>query len=132
MRRYRRSEQVYGHSFSGTGDLFNSTTPSTAVSGLSVGDNVFSWTVSNGACDPVTDMIVVKVNNLIVPTLITPNQDGRNDFFVLARAGNSWQDRVDHLRPPWTEGLKTVITRMTGMALTTTAIPLPMTPTSGS
>jgi len=68
---------------SGTGDLFNSTTPSTAVSGLSVGDNVFSWTVTNGACDPVTDMIVVKVNNLTVPTLITPNQDGRNDFFVV-------------------------------------------------
>jgi len=68
---------------SGTGDLFNATAYSTQVSGLSVGENVFSWTVTNGACDPVTDLIVVMVNNLIVPTLITPNQDGRNDFFVL-------------------------------------------------
>ena len=68
---------------SGTGDLFNSGAPSTFVSGLSIGDNIFSWTVTNGACDPVSDNVVVKVNNLIIPTLITPNMDGRNDFFVL-------------------------------------------------
>lgn len=68
---------------SGTGDLFNATAYSTQVSGLSAGENIFSWTVTNGACDPVTDLIVIMVNNLTVPTLITPNQDGRNDFFVL-------------------------------------------------
>jgi len=67
----------------GDGEIFNSTAPSTAVNGLALGENVFSWTVANGACDPVTDYIVVTVNNLIIPTLITPNQDGRNDFFVL-------------------------------------------------
>lgn len=68
---------------SGTGDLFNAIAYSTPVSGLSAGENVFSWTVTNGACDPVSDLIVITVNNLTVPTLITPNQDGRNDFFVL-------------------------------------------------
>jgi gliding motility-associated-like protein len=67
----------------GDGEIFNSTAPSTAVNGLALGENVFSWTVANGACDPVKDYIVVTVNNLIIPTLITPNQDGRNDFFVL-------------------------------------------------
>jgi gliding motility-associated-like protein len=68
---------------SGAGELFNATAPSTAVNGLALGENVFSWSVTNGACDPVVDYVVVMVNNLIIPTLITPNQDGRNDFFVL-------------------------------------------------
>ena len=68
---------------SGTGDLFNSAAPSTAVSGLSTGENVFSWTVTNGACDPVTDLIMVTVNDLRIPTLITPNDDGYNDRFEL-------------------------------------------------
>jgi gliding motility-associated-like protein len=68
---------------SGTGDLFNSVAPSTAVSGLSTGENIFSWTVTNGACDPVTDQVVVLVNDLRIPTLITPNDDGYNDRFEL-------------------------------------------------
>ena len=68
---------------SGTGELFNAMAPSTQVNALSEGDNVFSWTVTNGACYPVTDYVTVKVNNLIIPTLITPNQDGANDYFVL-------------------------------------------------
>ena len=68
---------------SGTGDLFNSTAPSTAVSGLSVGENVFSWTVTNGACDPATDLVIVRVNDLMIPTLITPNEDTRNDTFEI-------------------------------------------------
>ena len=67
----------------GSGEIFNSDAPSTPVSGLSVGENVFSWTVTNGACDPVTDLMVVRVNNLTIPTLITPNEDGRNDYFQL-------------------------------------------------
>jgi gliding motility-associated-like protein len=68
---------------SGTGDLFNSAAPSTAVSGLSTGENIFSWTVTNGACDPVTDEVVILVNDLRIPTLITPNDDGYNDRFEL-------------------------------------------------
>ncbi|MGB4084971.1 MAG: gliding motility-associated C-terminal domain-containing protein, partial [Bacteroidales bacterium] len=67
----------------GTGDIFDPAAPSTHVSGLSVGENVFSWSVTNGACDPVTDLMVVRVNNLTIPTLITPNEDGRNDFFEI-------------------------------------------------
>jgi gliding motility-associated-like protein len=68
---------------SGTGDLFNAADWSTAVSGLSTGDNVFSWAVTNGACDPVSDEVTIKVNDLRIPTLITPNDDGNNDRFEL-------------------------------------------------
>jgi gliding motility-associated-like protein len=71
----------------GTGNIFNAIDPATPVSGLSTGENVFSWTVTNGACDPVSDLVVITVNNLTVPTLITPNLDGRNDYFVLRGLG---------------------------------------------
>jgi gliding motility-associated-like protein len=68
---------------SGTGEIFNATAPATAINGLSLGDNVFRWSVTNGVCLPVTDDVMIKVNDLIIPTLITPNSDGRNDYFVL-------------------------------------------------
>jgi gliding motility-associated-like protein len=68
---------------SGTGEMFNDSDPWTQVSGLSVGPNVFRWTVTNNVCLPVSDNVTIIVNDLIVPTLITPNLDGRNDYFVL-------------------------------------------------
>ena len=71
----------------GTGNIFNPVDPATSVSGLSAGENVFSWTVTNGACDPVSDLVVINVNNLTIPTLITPNLDGRNDYFILRGLG---------------------------------------------
>jgi gliding motility-associated-like protein len=67
----------------GQGEIFNSTAPITAVNGLGMGDNVFQWAVTNGVCTAVIDMVTIKVNDLLIPTLITPNADGRNDYFVL-------------------------------------------------
>jgi large repetitive protein len=67
----------------GAGEIFNSAAPATEVNGLALGDNVFRWSVTNGVCEPVTDDVMIKVNDLIIPTLITPNGDSRNDYFVL-------------------------------------------------
>jgi gliding motility-associated-like protein len=67
----------------GAGEIFNSSAPATDVNGLALGENVFEWAVTNGVCPAVSDFIIVKVNDLIIPTLITPNGDGRNDYFVL-------------------------------------------------
>jgi gliding motility-associated-like protein len=67
----------------GAGEIFNSAAPTTDVNGLGLGDNVFEWAVTNGVCPPVVDMVIIKVNDLLIPTLITPNGDGRNDYFVL-------------------------------------------------
>jgi gliding motility-associated-like protein len=67
----------------GAGEIFNSAAPTTDVNGLALGENVFRWSVTNGVCDPVADDVMIKVNDLIIPTLITPNGDGRNDYFVL-------------------------------------------------
>ncbi len=50
---------------------------------LALGDNKLLWTVTNGACPPSYDTLNIQVNDLLIPTLITPNLDGRNDFFVI-------------------------------------------------
>jgi gliding motility-associated-like protein len=68
---------------SGTGDFLNSTDPRTSVSRLSAGKNILSWSVKTGVCPVVSDTVLIVVNNLLIPTLITPNMDGKNDYFVL-------------------------------------------------
>ncbi|MGC1392157.1 MAG: gliding motility-associated C-terminal domain-containing protein, partial [Bacteroidales bacterium] len=68
---------------SGTGDFLDKTDGKTTVNRLSLGGNKFSWTVSNGYCPSSSDTVIVFVNDLVIPTLITPNMDGRNDYFVL-------------------------------------------------
>jgi gliding motility-associated-like protein len=68
---------------SGTGDFSDSTFAMASVINLSSGINKFLWTVSNGYCPPVGDTINITVNDFVIPTLITPNMDGRNDYFVL-------------------------------------------------
>jgi trimeric autotransporter adhesin len=68
---------------SGTGKFLDSTYARTTVSSLSIGPNEFLWTVTNGFCPPSYDTTLVEVNNFVIPTLITPNMDGRNDYFVI-------------------------------------------------
>ncbi|MDP4222848.1 MAG: gliding motility-associated C-terminal domain-containing protein [Bacteroidota bacterium] len=68
----------------GTGvfdDMYNN---KTRVSKLSLGDNDLVWTVSNAVCAESSDTVMIRVNNLIIPTLITPNNDGKNDFFTIS------------------------------------------------
>jgi gliding motility-associated-like protein len=59
------------------------TDPHTSVSNLSSGANVLSWIVSNGICPADTDKVTIKVGELLIPTLLTPNGDSRNDYFVI-------------------------------------------------
>jgi gliding motility-associated-like protein len=68
---------------SGTGDFVDSTNAKTTVKSLSTGENKFLWTVTNGYCPVSHDSTMIVVNGFIIPTLITPNGDGRNDYFVL-------------------------------------------------
>ena len=68
---------------SGTGEIFDTTYSKTSISGLSLDNNKFVWTVSNGVCPVSLDTITIIVNDLVIPTLITPNMDGKNDYFVL-------------------------------------------------
>ena len=67
----------------GSGVFTNTASAVTDVSDLALGENVLLWRVTNGVCPPSDDYLSITVNNLIIPTLITPNMDGKNDYFVL-------------------------------------------------
>jgi gliding motility-associated-like protein len=45
----------------GTGSIVSPNSPSTVVTGLSVGENIFRWTVSNGPCAPPTTFDLVSI-----------------------------------------------------------------------
>ena len=47
---------------SGTGNIGDLNAPVTNVSGLSIGNNLFAWTISNGDCAPLSDTVVI-INN---------------------------------------------------------------------
>jgi gliding motility-associated-like protein len=68
---------------SGSAEFSNDTLAKTKVTGLSAGKNTLLWTVTNEVCSISTDTVLISVRNLIVPTLITPNMDGKNDYFIL-------------------------------------------------
>ena len=67
----------------GSGIFDDINDPLTDVSNLSLNENILLWTVTNGVCKPLSDTLVILVNDLVIPTLITPNNDGKNDYFVL-------------------------------------------------
>jgi gliding motility-associated-like protein len=68
---------------SGTSEFFDSTYAKTPVSGLSMDKNAFLWTVTNGVCPVSSDTVTIIVRDLFIPTLITPNMDGKNDYLVI-------------------------------------------------
>jgi len=64
--------------------VFNDlTNPATTVSSLKVGSNEINWTVENGVCPKASDHLIIYVNELWIPSGISPNGDGENDFFAL-------------------------------------------------
>lgn len=69
--------------YSGVGTITDPGNPRTRISDLEIGENIFLWTVTNDACPPSADSVKIIVKDLTIPTLITPNKDGRNDYFYL-------------------------------------------------
>lgn len=76
-------ETVFWSSVSGSANFFDATYAKTSVTGLSTGKNKFLWTVKNGVCPASSDTVIINVKDRVIPTLITPNMDGKNDYFVL-------------------------------------------------
>ncbi len=63
--------------------------PGTEVTGLGFGENIFSWTVYNGVCQPVSDMVTIFIRDLDAPTGFSPNNSGFNDTFIIRGLENS-------------------------------------------
>jgi gliding motility-associated-like protein len=73
---------------SGACKFGNKNSPVSVVTGLSPGDNIFIWKVTNGVCPEATDEVKITVNDLLAPSVITPNGDNKNDYFVVRGIGN--------------------------------------------
>ncbi len=67
----------------GSGEFADKNNYATQVENLSVSKNSFLWIVSNGVCPSASDTVNIIVQDLIIPSLITPNMDGKNDYFLL-------------------------------------------------
>jgi gliding motility-associated-like protein len=67
---------------SGSGNFNNDTLPDATILEL---DNATSlqWTVHNGNCPEVTDLVDILVNPLVIPKGFSPNDDTKNDYFNL-------------------------------------------------
>jgi gliding motility-associated-like protein len=59
------------------------TDPKTVITKIAFGNNLLIWSVTNGVCPVVTDTVSIKVNDLLAPTLITPNGDNSNEYFEI-------------------------------------------------
>jgi len=67
----------------GSGQFADPGDAKTTVSNLAVGENILSWAVTNGVCRPSIDYVSITVLDLVIPTLITPDMNGKNDYFVI-------------------------------------------------
>jgi gliding motility-associated-like protein len=68
---------------SGSGKFSDPASPETSLSGLSLGENIVLGRVTNGVCPNSDDSVTIIVNDLLIPTLITPNGDPYNEYFLL-------------------------------------------------
>jgi len=73
---------------SGSGQIENPGDPLSLVSGLQLGENVFQWTLSSNYCPDVSDQVTITVNDVQTYTVITPNNDGLNDYLVFPGVEN--------------------------------------------
>jgi len=67
---------------SGSGQISDINSPTTMITELSPGENVFLWKVQNEIC-MASDEVKITVSDLFVPSVITPDGDGKNDYFKI-------------------------------------------------
>ena len=80
---YSESDIGVWYVISGKGNFSDVNYASTYVNGLSTDLNEFLWAVTRGSCPVAYDTVMIIVHDLDTKTLITPNMDGKNDYFVI-------------------------------------------------
>ncbi|BAX82320.1 hypothetical protein ALGA_4028 [Labilibaculum antarcticum] len=72
---------------SGNANLFDRFSPNTFLDKLGLGENILLWTETNQFCND-SDEIKLAVDKLFIPTVITPNGDDRNEYFIIRGSDN--------------------------------------------
>ena len=67
---------------SGKGQINDINSPVTRITDLSIGENIFLWKVRIGNCEDSSKVKII-VNDLVIPSVITPDGDGKNDYFKI-------------------------------------------------
>ncbi len=68
----------------GTGVFDDSTMYNATVEMPSVGSYELSWTIVNGVCQPISDNMLIAIEDLELDNGFSPNADGINDEYVFA------------------------------------------------
>ncbi|MDP4188679.1 MAG: gliding motility-associated C-terminal domain-containing protein, partial [Bacteroidota bacterium] len=74
---------------SGSGTINDLNSPTSLISDLKFGESKFLWTVVNGSCSVTSDTITLTIKDIKSPKGFSPNNDGKNDKFVILGLDNS-------------------------------------------
>ena len=73
----------------------NENNPFTTVSNLQIGNNILIWTINDSICPVSMDSVLINIKNLQIPQIITPNNDGTNDYLIIKGIENVLDNHIE-------------------------------------
>ncbi|MFO0355862.1 MAG: gliding motility-associated C-terminal domain-containing protein [Sphingobacteriaceae bacterium] len=67
----------------GSGTFDNALSPSAQYISDVDGVTQVVWTITNGNCPSTSDTLEIRIDPMLIPQIITPNEDGNNDYFEI-------------------------------------------------